>query len=98
MASMILVRTVYGHGLLSDGTKPLPEPMLTYHERDPVAFIPGNVYWKNLDINRMVVFKFSHLKPPLPPEYFELKRHSLCQPLVLATGRVFASTFIIEQQ
>ena len=27
-----------GNGLLSDGTKPLPEPMLTYHQRCSVAF------------------------------------------------------------
>ena len=28
-----------GNGLLPDGTKPLPEPMLTYHHKGPVAFI-----------------------------------------------------------
>ena len=27
-----------GNGLLPDGTKPLPEPMLTYQEWSPVAF------------------------------------------------------------
>ena len=27
-----------GNGLLPDGTKPLPEPMLTYHYRDSVPF------------------------------------------------------------
>ena len=28
----ILVNTGSGNGLLPDGTKPLPEPMLTYHQ------------------------------------------------------------------
>ena len=28
-----------GNGLLPDGTKPLPEPMLTYHPQDPLTFI-----------------------------------------------------------
>ena len=27
------------NGLLPDGTKPLPEPMLTYRQYGPVAFI-----------------------------------------------------------
>ena len=27
-----------GNGLVPDGTKPLPEPMLTYHQQGPVAF------------------------------------------------------------
>ena len=27
-----------GNGLLPDGTKPLPEPRLTYHQWNPVAF------------------------------------------------------------
>ena len=27
-----------GNGLLPDGTKPLPEPMLTYHQYGPVSF------------------------------------------------------------
>ena len=30
-----------GNGLLPDGTKPLPEPMLTYHQWGLVAFIWG---------------------------------------------------------
>ena len=28
-----------GNGLLPDGTKPLPEPILTYHYQGPVIFI-----------------------------------------------------------
>ena len=27
------------NGLLPDGTRPLPEPMLIYHQRGPVTFI-----------------------------------------------------------
>ena len=37
IASAILVKTTLGNGLLPDGTKPLPEPMLTYHQEGPVA-------------------------------------------------------------
>ena len=28
-----------GNNLLPDGTKPLPEPMLTYYQQGPVTFI-----------------------------------------------------------
>ena len=38
MASGILVNIDLGNGLMYDGTKPLPEPMLTYHQRDPLTF------------------------------------------------------------
>ena len=30
----------WGNGLLPDGTKPLPEPMLTYHERYSLTITP----------------------------------------------------------
>ena len=39
MVLEILVNTGSGNGLLLDGTKPLPEPMLTYNQSGPVAFI-----------------------------------------------------------
>ena len=42
----ILVNTGSGNGLLPDGTKPLPEPMLTYHQLGPVAFIWGYYHKK----------------------------------------------------
>ena len=35
-----------GNGLLPDGTKPLPEPMLTYHQYGPVAFIGWHYHEK----------------------------------------------------
>ena len=41
MASAVLVNTGLGSGLLPDITKPLPEPVLPHHQRDPLAFIPG---------------------------------------------------------
>ena len=37
----ITVNIGSGNGLLPDGTKPLPEPMLTYHQEGPVTFIWG---------------------------------------------------------
>ena len=33
-----LVNIDSGNGLLPDGAKPLLEPMVTYHQRGPVAF------------------------------------------------------------
>ena len=38
MATEIWVNIGSGNGLLPDGTKPLPEPMLTYHHWSLVAF------------------------------------------------------------
>ena len=38
MATEILDNIGSGNGLLPDGTKPLPEPMLTYHHKGSVAF------------------------------------------------------------
>ena len=37
-------------GLLPDGTKPVPEPMLTYHKSGRLAFTEGNVMGNALDI------------------------------------------------
>ena len=34
-----------GNGLLPDGTKPLPEPMLTHHQRGSVAFFKEQFRW-----------------------------------------------------
>ena len=39
MATEIWVNIGSGNGLLPDGTKPLPEPMLTDHQWSPVTFI-----------------------------------------------------------
>ena len=41
MATEIWVNIGSGNGLLPDGTKPLPEPMLTFHNWSPVTFISG---------------------------------------------------------
>ena len=41
MVTEIWVNTGSGNGLLPDGTKPLPEPMLTDHQLSPVTFILG---------------------------------------------------------
>ena len=38
MATEIYVNIGTGNGLLPDGTKPLPEPMLTYDQWGVVAF------------------------------------------------------------
>ena len=41
MASEILANSGSVNGLLPDGTKPLPELMLTNLQQDPLEFIPG---------------------------------------------------------
>ena len=38
-----------GNGLLPDGTKPLPEPMLTYRQWSPVTFILGKFHKRCLN-------------------------------------------------
>ena len=38
----IVVNICSSNGLLPDGTKPLPEPMLAYHQLGQVTFIWGN--------------------------------------------------------
>ena len=50
MKSYHLVNTGSSHGLLPDSTKPLPEPMLTYHQCDPVTFTQGNFIQNSEDI------------------------------------------------
>ena len=44
MATEIWVNIGSGNGLLPDGTKPLPEPMLTDHQLGPVRFILGQFH------------------------------------------------------
>ena len=48
MATEIWVNIVSGNGLLPDGTKPLPEPMLTYHKYGPMTFILGQFHKRYL--------------------------------------------------
>ena len=49
MATWILVNIGSGNGLLPDGTKPLPEPLLTDHQWSPVAFILGQFHKRCLN-------------------------------------------------
>ena len=48
MATEIWVNIRSGNGLLPDGTKPLPEPMLIYHQQVPLAFIWVQFYKRYL--------------------------------------------------
>ena len=48
MATQIWVNIGTGNDLLPDGTKPLPEPMLTYHKYGPVAITQELFYNKYL--------------------------------------------------
>ena len=49
MATEIWVNIGSGNGLLPDGTKPLPEPMLTDHQWSPMTFILGQFHKKCLN-------------------------------------------------
>ena len=43
MALWNLINIDWGNDLVPSGTKPLPQPMLTYHQRSPVLFIWGQL-------------------------------------------------------
>ena len=64
MALEILVNTGSGYGLLPDGTKPLPEPMLTYHQQGSMPFIWGH-YHKKIWIYQSVKQDWKFLKSHL---------------------------------
>ena len=55
MATEIWVNIGSGNGLLPDGTKPLPEPMLTDHQWSPATFIVGQFHkscqWGGISMN-----------------------------------------------
>ena len=48
MASEILVNIGSGNGLVPNGAKPIPEPVLTYHQWGPATFIWGQFHKKYL--------------------------------------------------
>ena len=43
MAATVLVNAGWGNGLLPDGTKPLPQPLLTHYQGGPLVFIHSKV-------------------------------------------------------
>ena len=69
MATKIWVNTDSGNGLLPDGTKPLPEPVLTGHQWSPATFILGQFHKRYLNhqsiksLLKMTYLKF-HLNFP----------------------------------
>ena len=58
---------VSGNGLLPDGTKPLPEPMLTY-QYGPVTFIWGQFHKRYLG-HRPQQFAYGKIYSYLPRAY-----------------------------
>ena len=52
MAAGIRVNIGSGNGVLPDGTKLLPEPMLTYHQKGTVTFIGGQFQKRYLSHQR----------------------------------------------
>ena len=85
MATKIWVNIGSGNGLLPDGTKPLPEPMLTDHQWSPVTFILGQFHKRCLNhqslksvwklIKSKISFKFPRgqwvIIPLRPYKYLE---------------------------
>ena len=53
MATQIWVNIGSGNVLLPDGTKPLPEPMLTYHQQGLVTFTWGQ--FRNRYLNHQLL-------------------------------------------
>ena len=63
MVTEILVNIGSGNGLLPDGTKPLPEPMLTDHQLSPVTFILGQFHKRFLNQELLKIhLKITYLK------------------------------------
>ena len=63
MASGKLVSAESGNGLMSDGTKLLSEPMLTYAHRHPLTYIPGQcLHEYSRYQSPSYVWKCTHLK------------------------------------
>ena len=57
MVTEIWVNNGPGNGLLPDGTKPSPEPMLTCNQRGPLELTCGQLHKNILDIRHYNVFK-----------------------------------------
>ena len=62
-----MVNTGLVNGVLTGGTKPSLVPMLTYHEREPLTFTPGDVFYLKYQ-SPFLCLKFARLKsqPHLP--------------------------------
>ena len=56
MATEIWVNIGSGNGLLPDGTKPLPEPMMTDRQWNPVTFILGQFHKRCLNHQSLISF------------------------------------------
>ena len=58
-AIQILVNIGSDNGLVPEGTKPLPVPMLTYHPQDPVLFSRKQFRANAQDISHLNIIKVS---------------------------------------
>ena len=82
MVMEIWVNSGLGNGLLPDGTKPLPEPMLTYHQQGPVTFIRGwfhNTYFSDESVKlawKLLIKDF--IKISQGTMSFKLTNHMSC--------------------
>ena len=62
MALEIVVNTGWGNGLLPDGTKSLPEAMLTYQQWDTLPFILGKCLFEYRQISNIRRTKSQNLE------------------------------------
>ena len=69
MATEIWVNIGSGNGLLPNGTKPLPEPMLTYHKYGPVTLI-----WEQFHKDTSAIDQQNELENYSSKIYFESPR------------------------
>ena len=63
MASQILVNIGWGNGLLTEGTKPLPEPKFLYHQKLLQHSPEGNSSGNMISNITKMSLKIAHLKP-----------------------------------
>ena len=56
MATEIWVNLDSGNGLLPDGTKPLPEPVMAYHQRWSVVFTESNFILNDFKVIEAIVY------------------------------------------
>ena len=82
MATEIWINIGLGNGLLPDGTKPLPEQMLTDHQRSSVTFISGHFHKRCLNHQSLnSVWKFQ----PNFPGANELKEVHIYLPWLMGS-------------
>ena len=96
IASLIMVNIGLSNGLLPDGPKPLPEPILAYHQGDLVAFIRGQQFSWILKISiPKVCLKFIHLKSQSYLSGVSVLTHLPLDKLAAISQTIFSDAFLL---